>query len=622
MHSKNKRLRRLAMQACLPLLLFAAGCRSSMEWRKQADETAKENLESVQNSIIGHTETITVESAEDTLRRRLLLDQNLPMADDASLGIRDIKDTERWKNAKHLREGEKYENSFDTTKPIAISLTDAVLIAAKNSREFQSRKDALFQAALALDLAEHNFQETFRGRLSSTFQSTHDGRRRNNGIANNATAGIARTFKNGTELAASISVDLVKMLTGAKGSSWGIMGDASISIPLLRGAGEFVVAEPLTQAQRNLVYEVRDFEQYKRRFVVSIASSYLNILLASQRIVNQEENYKRVVTSTRRSRRMADSGLLPENQFDQAVQNELSARDNWISAKQNYQTQLDSFKILIGLPPDALIEPMSDSLVKLQESGKSLGGEGDISDYMNGKTPSADAPVELKEPDPKNAGPNEIDERKAIAIALRERPDLQNALDKIQDAQRAVLIAEDSLRAELNIGGRMSVGEGRSLGQADQDDGNFRVSRASYSAPITFDLPWERTRERNNYRNSLITLERTVRSFQESEDTIKRDIRSRLRNLLENRSSVVIQRQAVKLAERRVDSTGILLQAGRAEMRDVLEAQSALLSAQNSMISALVSYRLNELELQRDLGVLNVTVDGAWLEKDLSAFED
>ena len=606
----------------IPLLLMASGCRSSLEWRKQADKRAMENLEQIQKDTLGYTEKITVESPEDTLRRRLLLDQNLPVSDPASRSIRDIADSEHWKNAKHILDGEAYENLFDTGKPIFISLTDAVLIAARNSREYQGKKDTLFQTALALDLEEHNFQETFKGKLSSTFQSTHDGNRRNSGFANNATASIARTFKNGTELAASLSVDLVKLITGAKGSSWGVMGDASISIPLLRGSGEFVVAEPLTQAQRNLLYEIREFEQYKRRFVVSIASSYLNVLLANQRIVNQEENYKRVVTSTRRSRRMADAGLLPENQFDQAVQNELSARDNWISAKQNYQSQLDAFKMLLGLPPDAQVEPMNNELEKLQENGKSLGGDGAIIDYANGKTPAADAPVILKEPDPKGRGPYEIDEKKAISIALRERPDLKNSLDRIQDAQRAVLIAEDSLRAELTVGARMSVGEGRSLGQANQDDGNFRVNRASYSAPITFDLPWERTRERNNFRNSLIALERTVRTFQESEDTIKRDVRSRLRNLLENRSSVVIQWQAVKLAERRVDSTGLLLQAGRAEMRDVLEAQSALLSAQNSLISALVSYRLNELELQRDLGVLNVTVDGTWLEKDLSTLED
>ncbi len=622
MIDKGKWLRRVIVGGGVPLLLMSVGCRSSMEWRKQADKRAKDNLEQIQKETLGYTEKITVESAEDTLRRRLLLDQNLPATDKASYGIRDIEDTKRWKNSKYLLDGEKFENHFDTTKPVRISLTDAILIAARNSREYQSRKDTLFQTALALDLEEHNFQETFRGRLSSTFQSSHDGNRRNSGFANNATASIAKSFKNGTELAASLSVDLVKLITGAKGSSWGIMGDASISIPLLRGSGEFVVAEPLTMAQRNLLYEIRDFEQYKRRFVVSIATSYLNVLLADQRIVNQEENYKRVVTSTRRSRRMADSGLLPENQFDQAVQNELSARDNWINAKQSYQSQLDSFKILIGLPPDALVEPMNNELTKLQENGKSLGGNGAITDYVNGNTPAADAPVILTEPDPKDGGPYEIDEKKALAIALRERPDLQNALDRIQDAQRAVQIAEDSLRAELTIGAKMNVGEGRSLGQANQDDGNFRVNRASYSAPITFDLPWERTRERNNFRNTLIALERTVRTFQENEDTIKRDVRTRLRTLLQNRSSVVIQRQAVKLAERRVDSTGILLQAGRAEMRDVLEAQSALLSAQNSLDAALVSYRLNELELQRDLGVLNVTVDGTWLEKDLSTLED
>ena len=112
-----------------------------------------------------------------------------------------------------------------------------------------------------------------------------------------------------------------------------------------------------------------------------------------------------------------------------------------------------------------------------------------------------------------------------------------------------------------------------------------------------------------------------MRDFQNEEDQLKQSIRNHLRNLLEKRSSVVIQRQAVKLAERRVDSTSLLLQAGRAEMRDVLEAQNALLSAQNSMISALVSYRLRELELQRDLGVLNVTAEGVWKETNLDEYK-
>ena len=81
----------------------------------------------------------------------------------------------------------------------------------------------------------------------------------------------------------------------------------------------------------------------------------------------------------------------------------------------------------------------------------------------------------------------------------------------------------------------------------------------------------------------------------------------------------VIQRQAVRLAERRVKSTD--RPVGRAAIRDVLEAQNALLSAQNSLISAVVTYRINELELQRDLGILSVTADGDWHEPSLNDFD-
>jgi outer membrane protein TolC len=46
----------------------------------------------------------------------------------------------------------------------------------------------------------------------------------------------------------------------------------------------------------------------------------------------------------------------------------------------------------------------------------------------------------------------------------------------------------------------------------------------------------------------------------------------------------------------------LFLEAGRAAMRDLLEAQDALLSAQNGLTSAAVGYRVAELELQRNIG--------------------
>lgn len=602
------------------LVLGLVGCRSSREWRDEADDRASSLISSAQSEVTGKTEPIEVESASDTLRRRLLLDQSLPSNSPASKGVRDLASTERWSGTDHLKEGSEYAPRWDTKTTVRPTLLEAIEIAAKNNRDFQSQKEQLFQVALALDLEAKEFRTTFRGMMSGAIQSSHDGNRRNTGGVLSPDASFSQKFKNGVELTSSLSVDLAKMLTGDRGSSFGIVYDGSIAIPLLRGSGEFVVTEPLTQAQRNLVYQVREFEQYKRRFVVQIANAYLNVLRSAQTVKNQEESYKRIVTTTRRSRRMADAGLMTEYQFDQAIQTELNARENWVSSQQNYTENQESFRVLLGLPPDADVVPRSEELDALLTTLMGL-SEGVVMADYSGKIPAADAEVELKAPDRSKAGPNEIDPGKALELAFANRPDFRNTLERVEDAQRAVLIAEDSLRGEVTLGGSASIGEGRGAMSGNQPDGSFRTTRGSYGGLLKVDLPIERTSERNRYRNSLISLEKAVRSYQAAEDQIKQDVFGKLRDLRENRERLVIQIQAVKLAERRVRSTDMLLQAGRAELRDVLEAQSALTSAQNALYSATVSYRINELELQRDLGVLSVSESGLWQEVDLTAYK-
>ena len=68
------------------------------------------------------------------------------------------------------------------------------------------------------------------------------------------------------------------------------------------------------------------------------------------------------------------------------------------------------------------------------------------------------------------------------------------------------------------------------------------------------------------------------------------------------------------VAEKRVRSVDLYIEAGRAEIRDLLEAQDALLSAQNSLTAAVVDYRVAELEIQRDMGLLEINANGLWRE--------
>ncbi|HPY77856.1 MAG TPA: TolC family protein, partial [Anaerohalosphaeraceae bacterium] len=129
-------------------------------------------------------------------------------------------------------------------------------------------------------------------------------------------------------------------------------------------------------------------------------------------------------------------------------------------------------------------------------------------------------------------------------------------------------------------------------------------------------LPLERTAERNAYRKSYIALEEAVRNIQQLEDSIKLSIRSQLRDLLESREQVKIQALAVAVAEKRQKSVKMFLDAGRAQIRDLLDAQDALLSAQNQLTAAVIAYRIAELNIQRDMGVLQVNQTGLWKEFD------
>ena len=208
----------------------------------------------------------------------------------------------------------------------------------------------------------------------------------------------------------------------------------------------------------------------------------------------------------------------------------------------------------------------------------------------------------------------EIEPKAAVTIALANRLDLRIALGRVHDAQRQVTIAVDALRSGLTLTGTAQAGQRRGIGSASLPNAQIRPEKGVYTGSGFLDLPLERTAERNAYRDSFIGLERATRQAQELEDQIKLQVRDALRNLLRARESYVIQEKAVALANRRVDSTEMFLEAGRAQIRDILEAAEAFVSAQNALTAALVEYRVTELELQRDMGVLEVDEKGNWHE--------
>jgi outer membrane protein TolC len=599
-------------------MAILAGCQNPTQYRQEADKVAADIITQKQQQALGKTEPFTIERPSDIFRRRLLKEQDLLYSGKASIGADKLEIIEHWpEEAYPSREPgpEPLSLQVDEGAP-KLSLTDALQIGARNSFEYQSFKEEVFQAALDLDLERNEFRNIFTGDFASGISTDSRSGSTTTGTENSGGAALDRAFKNGVDISTSLAIDLVSLLNAGGKSAFGIAGDASVSVPLLRGSGRHIVTEPLTQAERNVVYKIYDFERFKQTFAVQVAREYLGVLRRYNELENARENYRRRIQTARRSRRLADAGRLPEIQVDQAVQDELVARDRWISATESYKNTLDLFKNLLSLPPDARIKLDYSELDKLIAPAQKIVDEITAAEQsrLNDVTPPADAEIELSHPDKKNAGPLEIDEVAAIKLGLGNRLDLRKVQGEVYDAQRAVVVAADALGAELTLFGSANYGQSRSLGSVSSDDAQLRFDRAKYLALLTLDLPIERTAERNAYRNSFILLEQETRDFQILEDRIKLNIRSGLRDLLEFRESLRIQAQAVYLAEKRVRSVDLFLEAGRAQIRDLLEAQRALFSAQNALTSAVVNYRIAELELQSDMGVLEVNEKGLWQE--------
>ena len=561
--------------------VILTGCQTPGAFRTHVDQQAKRIINEKQVQLLGNKTDFSLEKPSNILRRQILEHVSLPVAGPASLGSDKLRPVEHWPEVGYpAPAGPQEHASYDLTAPIPISLVKALQIGAQNNFDFMTQKETVFQSALALYLEQDAFRTSLIGQIQTLLSSDNSQTPALDGTQNSATITGTRQLENGMNLSSALAVDLATLLTSGTNSSFGIKADASISIPLLRGSGRHIVTEPMQQAEQNLVYAILEFERFKKKFAVSIARDYLNILKQKDVVKNAWEDYQSRMISSRRSRRLAEAGRLKEIEVDQSVQTELVARQGWVSAQEQYKKQMDTFKVLLGLPPDADIDLDPEELNRI-----------------------------AVEPD-RGAGPLELAERRAVEMALENRHDLQVITGKVFDAQRAVVVAADALGAELTFLGSAAIGERRTITTADLENARLRTDKGVFSALLTLDLGFDRTAEAVTYRNSFILLEQAVRNAQRLEDTIKLEIRSRLRELLEARETVVIQAKSVQLALKRVKSITLFMDAGRAQTRDLLEARDDLLEAQNRLTSARVNYRIAELEIQRDMGVLVVTDTG------------
>ena len=483
-------------------------------------------------------------------------------------------------DAQVIHIGERTIDLRPDARAVKLALADCLEVAFRNSRSFQTRREALYTAALALANTRRGWDfPLFDGGAAGSAGRAVVNRA---GEMNFGEAAVGPTltqrFIHGGALTLGASVELVSDLLGWRSTSVGSLLSANFTQPLLRGAWRGLAYEEQYRAERDFLFTVLEYDRFTQEFAVDILAEYYDVLQRLDQLENERANIQRLEETFSLTKTLVTGGIRSPIEQDQAEQNLIDAKVRFQSNQQFYRNALDQFKISLGLPVRARMElDYPDALVALNKVG------------------------------PK---PLPVDEDRALAVALRARPDVLRQTAAVRDTDRDVEIAADAFLPQLDV----------TLGVAAPSTGPRKFARTQFhrhtrEAAVAFDYELDQTDNRDAYRTALLARDAARRDWEEFLDELRLNIRRSYRSLLQSRNSYELELRNVEIAKRRRKLAVLQQKEGQASARDVLEAEDALRRAQNGVTNALISYTTTRLQFLTTLGLVGVGEKGQLHER-------
>ncbi|MGB6043764.1 MAG: hypothetical protein WBF93_11465 [Pirellulales bacterium] len=361
-------------------------------------------------------------------------------------GKRGFKGWDRWGETPYVANPQwRSFVPTDGEGKLPLNRNSAVRAALLNSPAYQSELEDLYLSALDVSFERFRFDAQFFGGyqafLSASGRRHPDGQSSQLALATRNPSGSAlemhKLFAGGGELVVGFANSLIWEFSGPNRHTASTILDFSLIQPLLRGGGRARVLERLTVAERALLANVRQMERFRQGFYTEIvagldpgagparrgglsggsglegfsgvgaggfgrlgsigltgnaarggtgggqAGGFVGLLQTRQELQNQQINIVALRNSSASLQAKYDAGgRIDFFQVELARQALYNTQSRLLTSQTGYQSQLDDFKINLGLPPDlplAIDDPMlrqfdllDPGLVATQETAEDL----------------------------------------------------------------------------------------------------------------------------------------------------------------------------------------------------------------------------------------------------------
>ncbi|WP_435010339.1 TolC family protein [Tundrisphaera lichenicola] len=561
------------------------------------------------------------------------------------------------------------------SRPYILTMEKAFQLALVNSRYYQFQLESMYINALPVTLQRFSFGPQFVAGLSprtgvgGAGSSTLGGLLPTQNFGNSflyntretgaqvstlnigTVAGVGKLLDNGTQILASFANQLVFNFVGRNPTQPTVRSflPLQILVPFLRGGGRAITLEGLTQAERSLLYSVRSFAKFRQEFVVSTlvggsiqnfgnsvstggftsggnidpVVGFLQVVTDAQLVENQVKNLAVFEQFVKVYQELigGESSGLSQLQLDQISQQVQGARQSVISSRLRYRNDLDQFKIQLGMPPDVPLvidrSRTSGFLRIFEELDRwSLKAKRELPelDEIVARLPELEDLVLDGRSCLKIFSQDEDQNLEdllltAERIALENRLDLMNARAQLYDTWRQIRVSANALKGILNV----AVTNQFLTPPTTNNPFGFVDQAKQFSLVINAELPLVRVAERNNFRQQLINYQRQRRTLQNTEDFLKNQLRSEIRQLQVNYQQYLIARVNLVFSIRLKDQAfetivappaGTAGTQGAVQTTNLISFQNTVVNNENTLVSTWFQYQLQRLQVYRDLGIL------------------
>ena len=476
-------------------------------------------------------------------------------------------------------EGPQHLRSYVIEGKLRLSLRDAVVLTLENNSEVRVRETQVETSKFSLLGAHGPFDPVLSSvdNINSTTSPPYtflQGTGSSNVNFKSTTKSIqfnySQMFESGTTFLGGFNTFI-----NSSNSSFFLFNPYTASTlnfqltqPLLRNGWFAANRAPLVIARRNLQQSRAAFVAEVNNNILQAVNQYWAVVQARGNLEVAQESMAAAESTYKRDKRALELGALPPLDIYRSESQVASRRVLVIQSEYALRQAEDALRLTIGADQDPYFQALDLDLTERPEPGDEL---------------------------------RAIDAASALQTALTKRPEFEAAQAALARDETQIRLARNHLLPQLDllalyasngVGGRTgidTIGQPLSSSWLNQ---MFGFGYPTYEAQLTLSLPLKNRAAKAEMGSALVSRRSDLYNQRYIREQVTLDVTNAVHQLEQAKLSVAAGKEALDLAQKTMAAEQRKYELGSGTIFFVLEAQTELASAQQSLLQSEVGYQM------------------------------